>query len=163
MNLHAFSRLAIRRLLGSGLLAYSLAGWSADQPRTVPDLTVHEWGTFTAVAGTDGRAIEWLPLGQPRIPASTDLPKFVEHISDVNYKLGLRGTIRMETPVLYFYSPHDVMVSATVSFSKGLITEWYPHADRVQPRGVVTDTSLSQLPSDGSITWNHVTVSPNLA
>jgi hypothetical protein len=151
------------RLLACGLLAFSLAGWSADEPRVVPDLTVHEWGTFTAIAGTDGRAIEWLPLGQPRIPASTDLPKFVEHISNVNFKLGLRGTIRMETPVLYFYSPRDVTVSARVSFSKGLITEWYPHADRVQPGGVVTDTSLSRLPSDGSITWNQVTVSPNLA
>jgi hypothetical protein len=151
------------RLLACGLLAFSLAGWSADEPHAVPDLTVHEWGTFTAIAGRDGRAIEWLPLGLPRFPASTDLPKFVEHISDVNFKLGLRGTIRMETPVLYFYAPRDLTVSARVSFSKGLITEWYPHANRVQPGGVVTDTSLNQLPSDGSITWNHVTVSPNLA
>jgi hypothetical protein len=71
------------RLLVSGLLAFSLAGWSADEPHAVPDLTVHEWGTFTAVAGTDGRAIEWLPLGLPRFPASTDLPKFVEHISSI--------------------------------------------------------------------------------
>ena len=25
-------------------------------------LVVHEWGTFTSVAGQDGRAVEWLPL-----------------------------------------------------------------------------------------------------
>jgi hypothetical protein len=50
-----------------------------------------------------------------------------------------------------------------VSFSKGLITEWYPHADRVEPGGVVPDTGLSQLSADGSIIWNHVAVSPNLA
>jgi hypothetical protein len=156
-------RFWLPRLLGCGLLAFSLAGWSADEQHAVPDLTVHEWGTFTAVAGANGRAIEWLPLGLPRFPATTDLPKFVDHISDVNFKLGLRGTIRMETPVLYFYSPRDVTVSARVSFSKGLITEWYPHADRIQPGGIVTDTTLSRLPSDGSITWNHVTVSPNLA
>src|SRR5208283_2394704 len=37
------------------------------------------------------------------------------------------------------------------------------HADRVQPAGVLTDTSLSRVPSDGSIAWNHVAVSPNLA
>ena len=49
------------RLLASGLLAFSLVGWSASQPHAVPDLTVYEWGTFTAVAGTDGQAIEWLP------------------------------------------------------------------------------------------------------
>ena len=152
------------RLLACGLLAFSLAGWLiADEQHTAPDLTVHEWGTFTAIAGKDGRAVEWLPLGLPRFPASTDLPQFVEHINGVNFKLGLRGTIRMETPVLYFYSPRDVTVSARVSFSKGLITEWYPHADRVQPGGVLTDTSLSQLPTDGSIAWNHVAVSPNLA
>jgi hypothetical protein len=152
------------RLLAFGLLAISFAGWLiADEPRTAPDLTIHEWGTFTAIAGKDGRAVEWLPLGLPRFPASTDLPKFVEHISDVNFKLGLRGTIRMETPVMYFYSPRDVTVSARVAFSKGLITEWYPHADRVQPGGVLRDTSLSQLPADGSITWNSVSVSPNLA
>ena len=94
---------------------------------------------------------------------ATDLPHFVEHIDDVNFKLGLRGTIRMETPVLYFYSPRDLTVSAKVSFAQGLITEWYPHADRVQPAGVVTDNSLRRLSVSGSIAWNRVAVSPNLA
>ncbi|MGD1079314.1 MAG: hypothetical protein ABR881_13415 [Candidatus Sulfotelmatobacter sp.] len=152
------------RVLAFGMLGFSLAGWLiADEQQTVPDLTVHEWGTFTAIAGKDGRAVEWAPLGAPRLTASADLPPFVEHISDPNFKLGLRGTIRMETPVLYFYSPRDVIVSARVCFSKGLITEWYPHADEVQPGGVFSNTSLSRLQTDGSITWNNVAVSPNLA
>jgi hypothetical protein len=147
------------RLLAFGLLAFSLAGWLiADEQHTAPDLTVHEWGTFTAIAGKDGRAVEWSTLR-----GSTDLPQFVEHIGDANFKFGLRGTIRMETPVLYFYSPQPVTVSARVAFSKGLITEWYPHADRVQPGGLVRDTRLSQLHTDGSITWNNVAVSPDLA
>jgi hypothetical protein len=151
------------RLLACGLLAFLLAGWTADEQRTAPELTAHEWGTFTAIAGKDGRAVEWLPLGLPRFPPSTDLPQFVEHINGLNFKQGLRGTIRMETPVLYFYSPREVTVSARVSFSKGLITEWYPHADRVQPAGVLADTSLNRASSDGSIAWDHVAVSPNLA
>jgi len=151
------------RLFACGLLAFSLAGWSADEQHTAPDLTAHEWGTFTAIAGKDGRAVEWLPLGLPRFPPSTDLPQFVEHINGVNFKLGLRGTIRMETPVLYFYSPRDLTVSAKVSFAKGLITGWYPHADRVQPTGVMTDTNVSRLSVDGSVWWNHVAISPNLA
>jgi hypothetical protein len=134
----------LSRLLACGLLVVSLAGWTADE-HTLPDLTVHEWGTFTAIAGKDGQAAEWLPLDLPRYPPSTDLPQFVEHINGVNFKLGLRGTIRMETPVLYFYSPRDVTVSARVSFSKGLITEWYPHADRVEPAGVLT----------GTVGWKH--------
>ena len=146
------------RLPAFALLAFWLGGWLiADEKHEAPDLTVHEWGTFTAIAGKDGQAIEWTPL------SGTDLPQFVEHISDVNFKLGLRGTIRMETPVMYFYSPHDVTVSARVAFFKGLITEWYPHADHVQPGGVMRNTSLKQLPADGSIAWNEVAVSPNLA
>lgn len=147
------------RWLALGLLALGFAGWLiADEQRALPDLTVHEWGTFTAIAGKDGRAVEWAPL-----TGSNDLPRFVEHISDANFKVGLRGTIRMETPVLYFYSPHDATVSVNVAFSKGLITEWYPHAARVQPSGVLRNASLRQLRSDGSITWNDVVVSPNLS
>jgi hypothetical protein len=150
-------------LLAGGLLIFSLAGWTSGEQHTAPDVTAHEWGTFTAIAGKDGQAVEWLPLGLPRFGPYTDLPRFVEHINGVNFKLGLRGIIRMETPVLYLYSPRDLTVSAKVSFAKGLITEWYPHADRVEPERVMTDPSLSRLSVDGSIEWNHVAVSPNLA
>jgi len=151
------------RVLACGLLTFSLAGWTSDEPHTAPELTAHEWGTFTAIAGKDGRAVEWSPLGLPRFGPSSDLPQFVEHINGINFKLGLRGTIRMETPVLYFYSPRDLTLSAKVSFAKGLITEWYPHADRVAAAGVLTDASLSRLSVDGSIEWNHVAISANPA
>jgi hypothetical protein len=49
-------RSRLPRLLACGLLAFSLAGWSADEPHAVPDLTVHEWGTFTAIPGVYGSA-----------------------------------------------------------------------------------------------------------
>jgi len=141
------------------LLTSCFAGWLiADEHRVSPDLTAHEWGTFTAIAGNDGRAVEWAPL-----TGSTDLPEFVEHLSAVDFKQGLRGTIRMETPVLYFYSPRDVNVSVRVAFSRGLITEWYPHAVRVQPSAALRNSNLSQLQTDGNITWNDVAVSPNLS
>jgi hypothetical protein len=147
------------RWLALVVLALGFAGWLiADEQHALPDLTAHECGTFTAIAGKDGRAVEWTPL-----TGSTDLPGFVEHISDANFKLGLRGTIRMETPVLYFYSPRDVTVAVRAAFSKGLITEWYPHAVRVQPSGVLRNASLRQLRTDGSITWDDVVVSPNLS
>ncbi len=148
----------IPRVLAISLLASSFASWliAGEQNSTAPELTVHEWGTFTAIAGRNGRAVEWAPL-----TGSTDLPSFVEHIGAGNFKRGLRGTIRMETPVLYFYSPHDVTVSVKVGFSHGLITEWYPHAGRVKPE-VVSNSNLDQLQTDGTITWNGVGVSPNL-
>jgi hypothetical protein len=119
------------------------------------DLTVHEWGTFTSIAGPDGDSIGWLPL-----TGSTDLPSFVEHFREVAFKGGLRGTVRMETPVLYFYSPRQTTVSVNVSFAKGLITEWYPHADSVNPRLAPRDFSLFNIKSSGGIAWNSVHVEP---
>jgi len=122
-------------------------------------LTAHEWGTFTSVAGPDGQAVEWSPLS-----GSTDLPGFVEQFQKGGYKLGLRGTVRMETPVLYFYAPAEQTVSVKVSFSKGVITEWYPHASRVEPRAGLHDRTLYYAKQpDGSIAWDSVTLSPSLA
>src|SRR6266436_1482131 len=122
-------------------------------------LTAHEWGTFTSVAGPDGQAVEWSPL-----TGSTDLPGFVEQFQKGGYKLGLRGTVRMETPVLYFYAPAEETVSVQVSFSKGVITEWYPHASRVEPRAALHDNTLFYTNQpDGSIAWDSVTLSPSLA
>jgi hypothetical protein len=120
-------------------------------------LTVHEWGTFTSIAGRDGQAVEWSPL-----TGSTDLPGFVDHFRDGGFKLGLRGTVRMETPVLYFYDSREEKVSVKVSFAKGVITEWYPHASRVEPAASLFDGSLYQAHADGSIVWDTVTVAPNL-
>jgi hypothetical protein len=120
-------------------------------------LTVHEWGTFTSIAGQDGQAVEWSPL-----TGSTDLPGFVEHFRTPQFKLGLRGTVRMETPVLYFYDSREESVSVKVSFSKGLITEWYPPASRVGPSANPADWSMYQGNEDGSIAWDAVTVSQSM-
>ena len=127
-------------------------------PAVNSGLTAHEWGTFTSVAGPGGQTVEWSPL-----TGSTDLPGFVEQFQKDGYKLGLRGTVRMETPVLYFYSPTQRTISVNISFSKGVITEWYPHASRVEPRKPLHDLTLYQNQPDGSITWDALTVSPSLA
>jgi hypothetical protein len=120
-------------------------------------LTAHEWGTFTSIAGKDGQAVEWSPL-----TGSTDLPSFVEHFRNAGFKRGLRGTVRMETPVIYLYDSKEETVSIKVAFMKGLITEWYPRASRVEPTATVLDYALYKPHPDGSITWDSVTVSPSL-
>jgi hypothetical protein len=127
----------------------------AKQNSTSSELTVHEWGTFTSISARDGQPIDWLPL-----TGSTDLPSFVEHLREPNFKGGLRGTIRMETPVIYFYAPRETTVSVNVSFAKGLITEWYPHsasAAAVDPR---KDFSLFLMQGQGNIAWNSVHIEP---
>ena len=128
---------------------------SKPDAQSAPQLTAHEWGTFTSVAGRDGAAVDWLPL-----TGSVDLPKFVEHLGPIAFKTGLRGTVRMETPVLYFYSPQETSVSVKVGFSKGVITEWYPHADHPQSPEAVMNANLKQQHPDGGISWNSVHVEP---
>jgi len=130
-------------MLGRAFWLFAATAFAASI--TVPrgaDLTVHEWGTFTSVAGADGQAIPWLAL-----TGSTNLPDFVEHLPNARFscpKCGLIGTIRMETPVMYFYTPHETTVSVNVKFSEGTITEWYPHAKS----------------ADGMIRWGGVRVLP---
>ena len=118
-------------------------------------LTAHEWGTFTSIADADGQAVEWSPL-----TGSTVLPDFIEHFRAPGFKLGLRGTVHMETPVLYFYDSREETVSVKVSFAKGIITEWYPHASTVEPTKILFDGSLSRPHPGGSIAWDSVIVAP---
>lgn len=99
-------------------------------------LVVHEWGTFTSVAGADGGPTEWNTLG-----CGSDLPHFVH--APV-YKFALAGTVRMETPVLYFYSSRELEANVKVVFPKGTITEFYPDA----------------IHGGGSIEWKSVRVEP---
>lgn len=54
------------------------------------------------MAGPDGTAIEWTPLGGP-----SELPCFVTILNPTSIKTrdgirGIKATVRMETPVLYF-------------------------------------------------------------
>ena len=95
-------------------------------------LVVHEWGTFTSIAGKDGVALEWRPLN-----GSADLPKFVHSMQDGRglrhgpTKADFRTLVRMETPVIYFYTNREMDITAEVKFPKGKITEWYPQARSV--------------------------------
>jgi hypothetical protein len=128
---------------------------------TVKGLTVHEWGTFTSVAGPDGTAIDWLPAGGP-----TDLPCFVS-VSGAGPKgliLAEQGgranvaKVRMETPVLYFYSPEEQSVNVKVSFPRGLMTEWYPGTATLSPNIYETHKAFPKLTA--TIQWLNVKVMP---
>ena len=126
-------------------------------------LTAHEWGTFTSVAGPDGYAMEWLPAGGP-----TDLPcfvaisgggKFLKSRSRHRGERSTLGRVRMETPVIYFYSPKEEVVNVKVSFPRGLITEWYPPA--AVGSSPLDASSKNIYPNvSGTIEWKNVTVSP---
>lgn len=132
------------------LLSAALSFGAPVDPAVRNALVVHEWGTFTSLAGADGLAVPWLPLSGP-----DDLPCFVKRTPVFN-KLSLAGRIRMETPVLYFYSERPAQVSVDVRFPHGLITEWYPDA-RVTPKDPKGIPERHESPG-GRIEWPSVQV-----
>src|SRR5258708_19826085 len=107
-------------------------------------LVAHEWGTFTSVAGYNGTALRWQPGS-----GSNDLPCFVHRLGNRNLKIEF-ATVRMETPVLYFYTPRPLTVSVRADFPNGWLTEWYPQATHVRP-----ETRSDSL-RDGRLEWNDV-------
>jgi hypothetical protein len=133
---------------------------ATSEPARVSAMTVHEWGTFTSVAGEDGQAIRWQPFGRP-----SELPCFVTllnptglKVSPEGYLPSLKATVRMETPVLYFYSASDETARVKVGFPQGLITEWYPQA-------VVPPITpwIDIFTTTGSIEWPEVKIRPAAA
>src|SRR5438045_9340866 len=87
------------------------------------DFIVHEWGTFTSIAGKDGVALEWRPLN-----GATDLPKFVHTMqtatSDMRHpqsKADLAATIRIETTVIHFSATRAMGTIAHVKFPTRMI------------------------------------------
>jgi hypothetical protein len=70
----------------------------------------------------------------------------------------LWAKVRMETPVIYFYSSKEVSANVHVRFPRGLLTEWYPQAATAQPTpstsALRAGTYVSQL------SWAQVRVLP---
>jgi hypothetical protein len=119
--------------------------------------------------------VEWTPLNLGDLATEgnsgsfddkywpKDLPSFVENLHWGVFKVQLPATIRMETPVLYFYASHKTSVSVQVKFAKGLITEWYPHAATPARYGGWDDALYRKHAADDNIFWNSVTVQPGVA
>ena len=125
--------------------------------RDPDNLVAHEWGTFTSVAGDRGQQIEWLPL-----EGQNDLPCFVERFRHFRGKFSMTATVRMETPVIYFYAPRPATVDVSVRFPSGLVTEWFPRAT-VTPAIPVTDGTLKTPGFVSTATWSGVSVTPQAA
>jgi len=143
-----FKLLVVPLILVTGVFAVSLKlrqSSNAASPQK-NRLVVHEWGTFTSIAGKDGVALEWRPLN-----GATDLPKFVHSMQGRDAglrhafdKTQLTAAVRMETPVIYFYANREMDISTKVEFPKGKITEWYPQARAI----------------DNGVNWGKLKVQP---
>jgi hypothetical protein len=157
-------------ILGVSLAAIAIS----TETEPAENYTVHEWGTFTSVSSSDGRMMEGLYLEEEVLPSFVHEFRFndmrslkamtrrpLPHMEGVN--------VKMETPVLYFYSDKQRTVDVNVEFKGGVINQWYPQS--VEKRktklnlGSETVHSLSQLNftknySD-SINWRTTILPPN--
>jgi hypothetical protein len=143
--------MAIRSFAAIALLAASFAVTGASSEGPPQDsFVVHEWGTFTSVQGEDGVQFPWTSH------VSTDLPSFVY---DTGNKDSRHAILRMETPVIYFYSDAERVVDVRVSIPQGRVTEWYPWASRIGPHAV-PDRMQTEVVRDSLIEWRGVTILP---
>ena len=122
-------------------------------------LTMHEWGTFTAVQGSNGIPLEALeheddplpdfvhgrgevatpepapsPHTQPRSPHP---PRGCRTFKCADFDTApgtpFAVTQKMETPVLYFYSDREQDVEVDVRYPRGIISQYYPAPSLFEP------------------------------
>lgn len=105
-----------------GLWLTGLTTLAAD----LPDFTLHEWGTFTSVSGSDGVLLPGLEQEEERLPG------FVHQHDGMprrgkGYARPLHNvTVKMETPVIYFYTKQAFKARVQVGFNGGSISQWFP-------------------------------------
>jgi len=123
-------------------------------------LIAHEWGTYTSFSGSDGIHLEF------RTQAGEDLPGFVynrarqaaeSRSGTATYgKSNIQSMVRMETPVIYFYTGKDRKVDVSVDFPNGLITEFFPPVSEMAPPYADGET----VPSLSHVDWKNLWVLP---
>ncbi|HTQ39287.1 MAG TPA: hypothetical protein VMJ32_09675 [Pirellulales bacterium] len=139
-------------------------------------LVVHEWGTFTSLEDETGRSLGGINVDdEPAPPFVHQVMQsyaLVPQYQDFSRQL-MQGapaqypyvTIRLETPVMYFYPPKSqtgpLDVDVKVEFQGGWLTQFYPAAqtDTPQPKMLV-DLEKTVLTHDtrSCLEWNHLQV-----
>lgn len=150
--------------------ARSLCGWSlfvilagpswclcagqkpAEEPSPPAHLTVHEWGTFLSMQGSDG-----IPLGG-MVDSDEVLPPFVhERALDGLSRSMYRS--KMETPVTYFYADRPMTVDVRVDMHHGLLTHWFPAVRYFEP-SVAAQRAARNKDGDSLLDWHNVQLLP---
>ena len=136
-----------------------------------PELIVHEWGTFTSFQDSTGATIAGINVDDEPVPKFVhrlpEMPIFTTRSMPALWSQGAPRchrdvTLRLETPVLYFYpQPGFAVPSLEVraSFNGGWLTEFYPFAD-AENSGF--PGALDRL-SRSSLQWKALRLASNLA
>jgi hypothetical protein len=172
-----FPRTTRRTFLAAGAAGLAaLAAGSAHAGRRGDRFLAHEWGTFTTLQDEQGKELHGINIDDEPVP------EFVHNLSpfllskpllssrhwEYKQKAAPRHhpfvTMRLETPVIYFYPPQGILEAMTVDvyvqFKGGWLTEFYPqatpHADGLKEG--VFDFGELKPESVGSLTWTDLQV-----
>jgi hypothetical protein len=136
--------------------------------QTANNLIVHEWGTFTTLASSKGELLNGLYLDEEELPdfvhQSRDLPSKLENTGRFIRNKGiyfepLHVNVKMETPVIYFYSPQALQASVRVDFPNGFIGQWFPENFKGQ---IIESSEVDFLkPVNGFMEWKVNVLSRN--
>src|SRR5688572_21251926 len=117
----------------ASLALVAIAHASPERVAPVPvdsgSYTLHEWGTFTSVSGSDGKLLPGVHLEEEPLPRFVYSHEGMEPgaVRDNRWVRPLAGvTVRLETPVIYFYSDKPFEARVDVKFKGGAISQWYP-------------------------------------
>jgi hypothetical protein len=114
---------------------------SPSAPADSPALIVHEWGTFTSFQDRDGATIAGINVDDEPVPKFVhrlhERPVFTTRSLPAMWSQGAPRchrdvTLRLETPVLYFYPQSTFAGDAfdvRAAFVGGWLTEFYPFAE----------------------------------
>jgi len=160
----------------SGLVTMAAAGEPSAAVRTGQRMVIHEWGTFTMLQDEQGRELTGINVDDEPVP------EFVHNLSPFllaspvltseNWRYRMKAaprrhpqvTMRLETPVIYFYPPEGAQLPQTldvaVEFRGGWLTEFYPQATASAP-GLKDDYfDFGELTpqSVGTLSWEGLQV-----
>ncbi len=122
-------------LLSLTLAAPALAGTNENLQPPPGGFTLHEWGTFTSVSGSDGILLPGVERSEEALPSFTYAHEAMHHNNSISipFSKGISWqrplanvTVRMETPVIYFYTGESFQARVEVGFKGGTISQWYP-------------------------------------
>ncbi len=146
---------------------------AASSGSTPDKLVVHEWGTFTALQNERGEHLPGINIDDEPVPKFVhNLNPYVLQSSYALREVFAKGapqrhpfvTVRLETPVIYFYPPPGqrgpMQLDVDVSLRGGWLTEFYPFAAAVAPGlkenrfefGAITPQTM------GRLSWRNLTV-----
>jgi hypothetical protein len=136
-------------------------------------LMVHEWGTFTSLQDENGIELSGINTDDEPVPQFVhNLNQFVLSKPMLSKLHWIKGaprmhpyvTMRLETPVIYFYPPKswasEKKIDVSVRFRGGWLTEFYPQAQANVPGMAqnIFDFGALKHETISSLAWNALRV-----